>query len=293
VDAFQTPLVDCFRVGGDAPRDVRMLAACGGIPMRAGEQLTLLMILVADPDPEVAATAEATLARLPSAPLAAFLAGPDVPADLREFFATRRPQPGPTDSAADAAAVAGAASPDPLALGLSDFDVPEPVDAGSAADADAGSPAAGDTPADIEADPERRGAAQRLAMLSVAERMKVAMQGSREERSILIRDPNRLVSSAVLSSPKLTESEVEAISRMTNVSVDVLRTVGTSRVWLKSYSVVASLTRNAKTPIAVALTLLNRLTERDAKVLSTDRNIPEPVRLAARKIVSRGAARRQ
>ena len=52
------------------------------------------------------------------------------------------------------------------------------------------------------------------------------MQGTREERSILVRDPNRLVSSAVLSSPKLTESEVEAIARMTNVSDEVLRIVG-------------------------------------------------------------------
>jgi hypothetical protein len=108
-----------------------------------------------------------------------------------------------------------------------------------------------------------------------------------------VRDPNRLVSAAVLSSPKLTESEIEAIARMTNVSEDVLRVVGTSRTWTKSYSVVASLTRNAKTPIGVALTLLNRLTARDLKMLSSDRNIPEPVRLAARKYYSRGAAGRQ
>ena len=81
------------------------------------------------------------------------------------------------------------------------------------------------------------------------------MQGTREERGVLIRDPNRLVSSAVLSSPKLTESEVEAIARMTNVSDEVLRIVGTTRSWIKNYNVIAALARNAKTPVAISLTL--------------------------------------
>lgn len=272
MDAFRTPLVESFRLG-DAPRDVRLMAATGGLTLRAGEQLSLLMMLVSDPDPDVAAAADATVTRLPAPQLAAFLAGPDVPEDMRAFFAARQRRTGTAvrTAADDAAGPVGT--------------VPALADAGAAG--------AADTPADIEADRDRRGTAQRLSMLNVAERLKVAVQGTREERSILVRDPNRLVSSAVLSSPKLTESEVEAIARMTNVSEDVLRVVGTSRVWTKSYSVVASLTRNAKTPIGVALTLLNRLTERDLKMLSSDRNIPEPVRLAARKHYSLGAARRQ
>jgi hypothetical protein len=64
-------------------------------------------------------------------------------------------------------------------------------------------------------------------------------------------------------------------------------------VWLKNYGVVAALVRNAKTPIAVALSLVNRLMERDIKFLASDRNIPEPVRLAARKIYTQNVSRRQ
>jgi hypothetical protein len=282
VDAFQTPLVDCFR-RGDATREVRLMAATGSLPLRAPEQLVLLMLLATDPETDVAAAAQATIARLPAAPLAAFLDGPDVPAELRHFFADRRPAEARGEVGETATVVE-----QPL---LGDAAVPPDEDAPPPPETDA--PGQGDTAADIEADPDRRGTSQRLAMLTVAERVKVAMQGSREARSILVRDPNRLVSSAVLSSPKLTESEVEAIARMTNVSDEVLRMIGTSRVWTKSYSVAASLTRNAKTPIGVALTLLHRLTERDLKILSTDRNIPEPVRLSARKLCTRGAARRQ
>jgi hypothetical protein len=279
VDTFSVPLVDCFR-SGDAPRDVRLMAAQGGLGLPTEAQLSVLVLLTSDADAEVKAAAEATIGRIPGESLAAMLAGPDVPSDLLAFFAARGGRvPAPPE--AGAVRPPGDAAPWPQPVSL----------AGPAGEPEAAG--AGDTPADIEADPERRGAAQRLAMLTVAERVKVGMQGTREERSILIRDPNRLVFSAVLSSPKLTESEIEAIARMTNVSSDVLRVVGTSRVWVKNYAVVAALTRNAKTPITVAMHLLHRLSERDVKGLSVDRNVPEPVRLAARKIYAHALGRRQ
>jgi hypothetical protein len=52
---------------------------------------------------------------------------------------------------------------------------------------------------------------------------------------------------------------------------------------VKSYVVVASLTRNPKTPVAMSLNLLQRLIERDVRALSIDRNVPEPLRIAARR----------
>lgn len=265
MDSFRTPLVECFE-RGEVPRDVRLMAAAGGLALRVPEQLALLMRLASDPDADVAAAAETTIARLPPAPLQAFLAGPDVPDSVRAFFATHQPVGRETEPVE--------------AAEFGDVDL-EGIETGNAA------------PVEVSPEPERRGTAQRLAALSVAGRIKVAIHGSREERAVLVRDPNRLVAAAVLSSPKLTESDVEAIARMTNVSDDVLRTIGTSRVWTKSYSVVASLTRNAKTPIPVAMALLNRLTERDVKMLSTDRNVPEPVRLSARKMYAHRVARRQ
>ena len=102
-------------------------------------------------------------------------------------------------------------------------------------------------------------AAERLAMMSVLEKMKVATRGTREERAILVRDPNRLVAAAVLSSPKLTGQEVEAIAKMANVGEDVLRVIGTNRQWTKNYGVVAGLVRNPKTPVAISLNLLQRV----------------------------------
>jgi hypothetical protein len=123
--------------------------------------------------------------------------------------------------------------------------------------------------------------------MNVAQRAIRAMKGSREERALLIRDPNKLVSTAVLSSPKITDTEVEAIARMANVSEDVLRIIGRRRAWMKSYAVMAALARNPKTPIAMSMNLLPRLTDKDVRMISTDRNVPEVLRATARrKVVS-------
>ena len=89
----------------------------------------------------------------------------------------------------------------------------------------------------------------------------------------------------MLASPKLTEVEIENFARMQNVSEEVLRIIGSSRAWVKSYNIVAALVKNARTPPSVSLPLLSRLNERDVKGLIVNRNLPESVRLAARKFI--------
>jgi hypothetical protein len=134
---------------------------------------------------------------------------------------------------------------------------------------------------------------QRLSLLNVTERVKVAMRGNREERMVLIRDPNKLVGLAVLSSPKLTEQEVEGFAKMASLGEDVLRVIATSRAWTKNYGVIASLVFNAKTPVALSMGFVNRLNERDVRKLTTDRNVPDPLRILARKMLQAGQSRRQ
>jgi hypothetical protein len=131
-----------------------------------------------------------------------------------------------------------------------------------------------------------------LSSLPVPARIKMAMLGTREQRAILVRDPNRVVSAAVLSSPKLSDTEVENFARMSNVTVDVLRIIGTNRAWLRNYTVIAALVRNARTPPGISLGLVPRLQERDVKSLAVDRNLPEAVRLAARKMLQVQHSRR-
>jgi len=252
---FRTPLLDMFR-RGEVSREIKLLAARGAVAPRAQEQLMLLIELVDDPDLEIRRTAEETMTAIPRAPLESFLARSDTSLTLREFFSARGIQ---------AAAAPAADSEEPL------------IDRGGPLEP---------PPEAQEAD--KQGAVQRLSMMTIGARMKVAMKGTREERSILIRDPNKLVSVAVLSSPKVNESEVESFAKMANVSDEVLRIIGNTRAWVKNYGVTSALARNPKTPVAVALNLVKRLNERDLKMISLDRNAQVPLKLAARKRLTEG-----
>jgi hypothetical protein len=190
--------------------------------------------------------------------------------EICEFFAGRGVEPLPAE---------GPMTDDPL---LEDGAAPGEAAGGG-----------GDDPAEGEAGESRRLATvQRLALMNVSEKIRAAMRGSREERTLLIRDPNKLVSLAVLSSPKVNEREIESYAKMANVSEDVLRVIGTTRAWTKSYAVVRSLAFNPKSPIAVSMTLVSRLVEKDVRMLAADRNIAEPVKLLARKALQAGQSRR-
>jgi hypothetical protein len=252
---IRTPLVDSFR-RGEVAKDVRLQAARGEMAPRGVEQLALLLILTEDAEPDVRETAAATLKTIPRRALEGLSARTDVPGEMRRWLEEQGVTPAATAPESD----------DPL------VETGEPED----------------EPAEAAAP---RGAA-RLATMSVMQKMKVAMRGTREERTVLIRDPNRLVASAVLSSPKLTENEIEGIARMANVAEEVLRVIGMNRAWIKNYVVAANLVRNPKTPVGLSLQLLSRLTEKDVKMLTTDRNVPEPLRIAARKKVSEKASTR-
>ena len=259
---YRSPLIDLFR-RGEIARDMRLLAAEGALAGTAHEQIALLMLLSDDPDSVIAAAARTTISKLPVEPLQAFLARNDAAAEMKSFFAAAGIAPG-AEAAPDASS--------PLLAVL-----PEADEEGNK-EQSAGGPAA----SAAQTDP------QILSGLPVKKKVQLAFKGSREQRAQLIRDPNKLVAAAVLSSPKLTEAEIEAFTKMGNVGEDVLRVIGTNRSWLKNYGVVLGLVKHPKTPLAISMQLLQRINERDMKLLTVDRNVPEALRLAARKFILKG-----
>jgi hypothetical protein len=259
---YRSPLINQF-ARGETPRDMKVLAAEGGLAATAHEQLALLLLLSDDPDGEIAATVKATIDSLPREPLRAFLARADAPGEMKAFFAKIGVTPG-SQPAPDAA--------DPLLDPLPDEDDENQEQA------EQGDPKAGSG----DAKPREP---QILSGLPVKRKVKLAFKGTKEQRAQLIRDPNKMVAAAVLSSPKLTEAEVEAFAKMANVSEDVLRIIGMNRNWLKNYGVILGLVKNPKTPPALSMQLLPRINERDMKMVAVDRNVPEGLRLAARKFI--------
>jgi hypothetical protein len=252
---FHSPLVDFFR-RGEVAHDVRLLAAQGAIAPRALEQLALLVLLSDDADTDVARAAAATLDALPVDLLSGFLARSEVTQEIRKFFA--------------------ALGIEPAARPATDAEFEEPIV---------------ETPTDLPEEPPESGPEHTLiSKLTVLQRMKLAMKGTREQRAQLVRDTNKLVAAAVMSSPKLQEAEVESFVRMGNVSEDTLRTIGNNRTYLKNYNIIVGLCRHPKTPPVISMRLVQRLLERDLKGLTSDRNVQESVRTLARKIYTKGRA---
>lgn len=128
---------------------------------------------------------------------------------------------------------------------------------------------------------------QRLAEMTVSEKIRRAMLGTREERLMLVREQNKIVSAAAARSPLLQESEVALISRNRGVNEDVLRIIGSTPEWMKSYQVKRNLVENAKTPISIAQRLVVQLREADLRKLSRSKNVSSAVQMAARRHLER------
>jgi regulator of extracellular matrix RemA (YlzA/DUF370 family) len=128
---------------------------------------------------------------------------------------------------------------------------------------------------------ERVSLIRRIMFMNARDRMKLAMKGDREARSILIRDSNRIVATAVINNPRVTEQEVEGIAAMRTVADDVLRLIALNRAWARSYPIIHNLVRNPRTPIPTVIGTLPRIRTRDLHNLSQNRNVSEAVRRQA------------
>ena len=139
----------------------------------------------------------------------------------------------------------------------------------------------------LEAEPDlgkRQTLLQRLATMTVAQRVQFAIKGGSEARRTLVRDSNKVVQRAVLQSPRLTDQEVEAFAAMSSLTDEILRLIAKNRNFRKNYAVVRNLMNNPKTPLDVSLHMLPILNPLDLKRLCTNKNIPETLRSTANKL---------
>jgi hypothetical protein len=142
-----------------------------------------------------------------------------------------------------------------------------------------------------EVAPERIALVRRIMFMTVKDRVKFALKGDREARGILVRDSNKIVATAVIHNPRITDKEIENIAAMRTVSEEVLRLVGMNRAWARSYPIIHNLARNPRTPLPTAVHILPRIQARDLKALSENRNISEGVRRQAYRLVQTRAGK--
>lgn len=341
------PLVDQFRRGG-VPKDLRLIAAQGALPLSLVDLLELLEHLLQDREADVCAAAKATLSGFPAPDLLPLMKDRETPPPVLHWCLTARTERDLRESVLqntstmdESIEMVAATLQEELAelvvinqmrllrrTSLLEAletnpslnndqrrrlrELRETFRIGEAPVAPAPAPPPPPPPApepvpepvvqeevpltedeamvrylaeDERGESEKVSAVQRLYRLNTAEKVITALKGNREERAILVRDPNRIVATAVLGSPRLTEAEIESFAGMKSVSDEILRQIGTHKEWTKRYGVIASLVRNPRCPLAITLGMVPRLNPRDLKSISVDRNVPEVIRKHAQRFV--------
>jgi len=131
---------------------------------------------------------------------------------------------------------------------------------------------------------ERGSALQKIAKLDIKGRIQLAMKGSKEERSLLIRDGTKIVALAVLESPKISDGEVERFATQKNVLEAVLRGIPMKRRFAKNYAIIRNLVFNPRTPLDLSLGLMKNMLVGDLRNLSNNKEISDTVRKLATKM---------
>ena len=124
---------------------------------------------------------------------------------------------------------------------------------------------------------------KRIHQMSVPEKMRLAYSGDKDARALLILDPVKEVQLAVINNPRITDSEIVAISRFRSVHEDVLRRIASNREWLKLYPVRLALAQDPKTPLSISLRIVPTLMRRDLRLLAKSKSVPEVIAHAAKR----------
>lgn len=127
---------------------------------------------------------------------------------------------------------------------------------------------------------------QQIEHMSVADKIKMAMTGDKEWRTLLLREANKQVNTAVLKNPRITEKEVITIVKNRSSNEDLIREILRNRDWVKIYEVKKALVYHPRTPLQTAMRYMNFLAERDVRDLAKSREVNHAIVNNARRIVA-------
>jgi hypothetical protein len=121
--------------------------------------------------------------------------------------------------------------------------------------------------------------------MGISEKIKMGLTGDKEWRKILVKDSNKLVSSAVIKNPRITEPEVLTIIKSGSLNDEVMRLICANKEWVKNYTIRKALIENPKTPLANALRYLGTMNEKDLSGYAKSRNISSVIVTQAKRML--------
>lgn len=293
-------------IGADKPKEERLKAAAGRVSLPPLDFVLLVYYLCHDPDQEIKRAAVSTLRSLDSAFLSQLLSNrelhprildalaqlhfskpelshlfathPMLSEKTAHFLAERGIVPGqngkPAAPAAPVAPVGPAGAPD------------QEAKTGSGAAAESGvAPEEEAVDEESEESEEFQSKYQMAQAMGVGDKIKMAMTGDKEWRSILVKDSNKLVSSAVIKNPRMTENEVLTIAKSAVQNDEIMRIICANKEWIKNPQIRKALAVNNKTPLPAALRFVATLSEKELSQIAKSKNVSSVIASQARRIL--------
>ncbi|MCF6266800.1 MAG: hypothetical protein L3J57_09685 [Desulfuromusa sp.] len=141
-----------------------------------------------------------------------------------------------------------------------------------------------DTLDDEELEEEVLSKYQELQEMSVADKIKMALTGDKEWRTLLIRESNKQVNTAVLKNPRISEGEVLNVAKNRSSSDELIRIILLNRDWVKLYEMKKALVVHPRTPLQTAMRYMTFLSEKDIKELAKSREVGQAIVNNARRM---------
>ena len=129
---------------------------------------------------------------------------------------------------------------------------------------------------------------QQILKLGVAKKIEWAnKKGNKEVRTLLLRDPNKLVQLAVIQSPRITDGEIAKVALSRTAPNDVLSYIYNNRPLMKNYQIKINIISNPKVPVGVSMRFLSSLRMAEVKAIAKNKNVPQGLATAAKKLVEK------
>ncbi|MFK5927801.1 MAG: hypothetical protein QM483_14335 [Desulfuromusa sp.] len=118
---------------------------------------------------------------------------------------------------------------------------------------------------------------QELQEMTVADKIKMALTGDKEWRTLLIRESNKQVNTAVLNNPRISEGEVLMVAKNRGSSDELIRIILLNRDWVKLYEMKKALAIHPRTPLQKAMRYMTFLSGKDIKELAKSRDVGQAI----------------
>ena len=300
--------VECIHP--DSPKDIRLMAAEGRLPIEGEERVAALYYLANDKDPEIKKLARMSLSALPEELLSAALSSPEANPGLLDYLSRHFSKNSVllglilknANTEIKTVESIAASAGDARLLELISEDMERIKANPGILEAIKGNKAAsvtllkkvrnilepGEEEAELVEEEEEEGSLyKQILEMGVSQKIKLAITGNKEARTILVKEPNRLICGNVMKNPRITESEVDLFSASKSVGEEVFRLILANRDWMKKYQIKLNLVSNPRVPIPVAMNLLNHIRKKDLELLAKSRNVSRSVsNMAARLLTS-------